>query len=62
MCLFRLAGWHRRINKRAQGQGQGLGFYVLVPFLLEEAELVDHQVRLVQNQLYTRDKRQKFFF
>ena len=54
----RKKGWHRRINKRAQGQG--LGFYVLVPFLWEEAKLVDHQVRLVQDQLYTRDNRQKY--
>lgn len=53
-----VSGWHRRINGKA-GRGD-LGFYVLVPLLLGEAETVNVQMRLVSENLLTRTHRQQY--
>ncbi len=51
-------GWHYRINRRSNGNG--LAFYVLGTVPTEGGSLVDMQVRLVQDGLYTRDNRAKY--
>ena len=47
-----------RLN--TQSNGHGLGCYTLVPFLRKEAEFIDHQIVLVQDNMYTQDNRQKY--
>jgi len=50
--LFLYTGWHNRLNTRA-GQS-ALSFYRLVPVLPNEAERVEHDMRLVRDNAGTR--------
>lgn len=52
------AGWHRQLNFRA-GRAK-LSFYVLVPLLRAEAEVVDLQMRMVSENLLTRIQKKKY--
>lgn len=51
-------GWHRGLNSRANGNS--LPFYVLVPLLHNEAKDVTVTVRLVSENLVTRNQRLKY--
>ena len=51
-------GWHRALNFRA-GRSH-LAFYLLVPTLREEADMVSIQHTLVGEQLLTQDRRKKY--
>ena len=53
-----LSGWHRRLIAKA-GQGQ-LNFCSLVPVLRKEANLVDVQLILVDEQLLSRCRRKTY--
>ncbi len=51
-------GWLRGLNHRANGSA--LPFYIMVPLLRTEANDVDIQVRLVSENLLTRNQRTKY--
>ncbi|KAH3693919.1 hypothetical protein DPMN_081358 [Dreissena polymorpha] len=51
-------GWHRGLNNRANGSK--LPFYVMVPLLRTEADDVTLTVRLVSEQMMTRNHRMQY--
>jgi hypothetical protein len=56
ICYF--SGWHSRVNKDV-GKSH-LSFYVLVPALNREADLVDLSLQLVTEEQVLRDQRSRY--
>ena len=51
-----ISGWHTRINYGKKN----VSFYILIPELMREAELVDLTLRLVSEEQVLRDQRRRF--